>query len=236
MSQAIDIILPCYNPGKNWHVELLDFNKVASKIYNIHYIIVNDGSTNGFLKESIDLLKEAGVAHKLVSYEVNMGKGFALRKGVLSSTRDTVIYTDIDFPFTNQSTLRMIDMLMTNQYDVLAGNRSEAYYQKKMSFFRIYLSKTFRLFLRKMVKLRITDTQCGLKGFTLRGKEEFLKTRINRYLFDFEFIYNCHRNTEIKLAAVEVELKNNVVFSKMKPKIVLQETINLLNVIWFKRR
>lgn len=77
----------------------------------------------------------------------------------------------------------------------------------------------------------VTDTQCGLKGFNQKGKDMFLQTKINRYLFDFEFIYNVCRNKSLQYQTVEVQLKENVVFSKMKFKILLQESFNLIKVL-----
>lgn len=81
--------------------------------------------------------------------------------------------------------------------------------------------------------MKVTDTQCGLKAFNSKGREQFLKTKINRYLFDFEFIYRCGKNKSMRITPVPVELKPNVEFSKMKIKILLQETFNLFKVILF---
>ena len=72
--------------------------------------------------------------------------------------------------------------------------------------------------MRKVLSMPVTDTQCGLKGFNKKGREKFLATTINRYLFDFEFIYaSCH-DPAIKTGTVSANLKNNVVFSNMKIK------------------
>ena len=81
--------------------------------------------------------------------------------------------------------------------------------------------------------MKVTDTQCGIKAFTEPGKKMFLTTNINRYLFDFEFLYTCSKTNTIKIQPVNVALKPNVVFRKMKPKILVQETINLFKVILF---
>ncbi len=78
----------------------------------------------------------------------------------------------------------------------------------------------------------VSDTQCGLKGFNTNGKEIFLKTTIDRYLFDFEFIFQCSRKKSILLKTVPVQLKDNVVFSNMKLKILMQESLNLIRVLF----
>ena len=84
--------------------------------------------------------------------------------------------------------------------------------------------------------MSITDTQCGLKGFNKTGKEKFLSTTINRYLFDFEFIYKVCKNKNLQIVPVEVQLKENVVFSKMRLKILAQESLNLISILFFKNK
>jgi len=181
----------------------------------------------------LPVLKSEGIDVTYISYPENKGKGYALRQGVKASKNEYVIYTDIDFPFTNNSVMDVIDKILGGGSDVVAGNRDAMYYRNKMSFFRKLLSKSFRFILKHLLRMKVTDTQCGLKAFNAKGKEEFLKTRINRYLFDFEFIYRCGKNNSIRITPEAVELKPNVEFSKMKLKILVQETFNLFKVILF---
>ncbi len=233
MNKDIDIILPCYNPHANWYTELLKFNKYVEGKYKLNYILVNDGSSNAELSNALPHLGSEHINFRVISYEVNKGKGYALRQGVLASNSNYIVYTDIDFPFTNESVVKIIEMILNNEADVVAGSRDAQYYRNKMSFFRKILSQSFRFILKRMLRMKITDTQCGLKAFNSKGKTEFLNTKINRYLFDFEFIYRCGKNTAIKIVPLPVELKPNVIFSKMKFKILVQETWNLVKVVVF---
>ena len=236
MPVSVDIVLPCYNPGNKWPLELISFNESAKALYDIHYILVNDGTQGNKLQTQIQELKNEGINITCLSYQENKGKGFALRHGIKTTKNDIVLYTDIDFPFTNQSTLNLLQKLSSGNYDVAVGYRNEAYYQKKMSGFRIWLSKSFRFFIRYFLNMSITDTQCGLKGFNKTGKEKFLSTTINRYLFDFEFIYKVCKHKNLQIVPVEVQLKENVVFSKMRLKILAQESLNLISILFFKNR
>jgi glycosyltransferase involved in cell wall biosynthesis len=227
----IDIVLPCFNPGPKWQNELSQFYKLSSDFYQLHFIVVNDGSTSSGIKEQIDWLNQQNIPITYYHYQTNKGKGHALRYGVNKATAPHVIYTDIDLPFTNQSMLLLLITLVKGKSDVVLGHRNDQYYKKKMSGFRKVLSLTFRFFLKKILRMPISDTQCGLKGFNQKGKTIFLQTKINRYLFDFEFIYNVCHTSGMLYEAVEVELKENVVFSKMKAKVLMQETVNLLYVL-----
>jgi glycosyltransferase involved in cell wall biosynthesis len=205
---------------------------VARKKFELQFIIVNDGSRSDRLLTQIEDIKQAGIPLIFHSYEQNRGKGFALRTGVATSEATFIVYTDIDFPFTTESTLALIETLVAGNVDVVAGYRSQAYYLSKMSFFRKVLSRSFRFFLKRILRMPVSDTQCGLKCFNTIGREIFLKTTIDRYLFDFEFIFQCSRKKSILLKTVPVQLKDNVVFSNMKLKILMQESLNLIRVLF----
>jgi glycosyltransferase involved in cell wall biosynthesis len=235
MPVPVDIVLPCFNPNTTWHRELISFYNYARRSYALNFIVVNDGSPGNKISEQLEELKRESIPVQYISYSKNKGKGFALRKGVAVSTADFVIYTDIDFPFTDQSTLDLIACLTGNTYDIVAGYRDGNYYQKKMSGFRRALSKAFRFFIGDLLKMPVTDTQCGLKGFNKRGREKFLATTINRYLFDFEFIYTACRDKSLRIYTIQARLKDNVVFSKMKVKILVQEAFNLMYVLLFRK-
>lgn len=236
MNPSIDIVLPCFNPGNKWQEALIMFHDAAKDKYRLHFILVNDGSHNAVsILQQVDFIKENGVLIDYMGYDKNMGKGYALRYGVMASKSKYTLYTDVDFPFTNESMLRVIHVLIDETYDVALGYRAENYYKDTMSFYRKVLSRTFRWFIKNILKMSITDTQCGLKGFNEKGKKKFLATSINRYLFDFEFIYTTGKDKSVNMKPVEVKLKDGIAFSKMRLKILIQEIFNLLRVLLFQK-
>lgn len=233
MQKSIDIVLPCFNPNLNCENQLLNFYFSAKELYNINFIIVNDGSTEKTIFQIVQSLQLKNISLQFITYNKNMGKGFALRKGIAASKNDFVVYTDVDFPFTNISMLSLILTLVNDKCDVVVGYRNNFYYNNNISFFRKLLSKSFRFFSKKILKMKISDTQCGLKGLNKLGKIKFLKTKINRYLFDFEFIYLSSKDKSLLIESIPVSLKENIIFSKMKFKIILQEIFNLFKVLFF---
>jgi glycosyltransferase involved in cell wall biosynthesis len=229
--QKIDIVLPCFRPEKEWYSGLQEFYQKFGSNYDLTIYVVNDGWNSISLKTDVDKLLILDIPVKMISYDLNQGKGYALRQGVAQTTADHIVYTDIDFPFLPESVNKIILCLTNENADIAVGYREGDYYKNDFSAYRKILSKTFRFFLRNILKMPITDTQCGLKGFSVKGKELFLRTTINRYLFDFEFIYMASRTDKYKLVAVPVTLKDNVKFSKMKLKVLIQESANLFKVL-----
>ena len=117
---SLDIILPCYNPPQNWAENVIQvFNEIQSRLkeVNINLIIVNDGSSTMDWNE-IEKIKNTISQFVNISYEVNKGKGYALREGIKTSNADICIYTDIDFPYTTNSFIKIWEVLKNNNTDI----------------------------------------------------------------------------------------------------------------------
>ncbi|MEQ9423156.1 MAG: glycosyltransferase family 2 protein [Cyclobacteriaceae bacterium] len=225
-----DLVLPCYNPSKNWHQNIVEWwGRIHHIDSSIHFklILVNDGSTN-ISSHQIEFLKEHIPTMDYVWHKQNKGKGFAIREGAKSSKNDYLIFTDIDFPYTLQS-FKDVMLSLKSGSDVVLGFREDDYYVK-VPIIRKLISKVFRFFLETVLKWPITDTQCGLKGFSKEGKSLLLTTTIDRYLFDVEVIKKAVEQKDLKINPVTVSLRDGIEFSSLSPKILLREIGNLFKV------
>lgn len=232
---TLDIILPVYNPLAGWEGIIIQrFLSLENQLpeHQVQLIIVNDGSSKMDEADSVEKLKKNIPNLQWISYKANKGKGYALRSGVTASDADYIIYTDIDWPYTEQSMLGLFKEL-TSKADAVIGIREESYYTHLPPARR----RIFR-FLKKMnarfFKLKVSDTQAGLKGFRKNVKDIFLSTTINRYLFDLEFIHLLSKNDDLVIKPFPVALGPGITFSKMNRKILLQEGMNFLKV-WLRR-
>jgi hypothetical protein len=76
----------------------------------------------------------------------------------------------------------------------------------------------------------VKDTQSGLKGFNQKGKEVFLKTHINSFLFDMEFVVLASRRKDLRLAKIQVHVRDGISFSQMSWKTIKQELLSFQNI------
>jgi glycosyltransferase involved in cell wall biosynthesis len=226
----VSIILPCYNPVKNWAENvLLHFSQLKKEMPALELIIVSDGNlNNNFTDEKPEQLFNSHSNIKIISYPNNHGKGYALREGVKAAKGEIIIYTDIDFPYSRESFLRLHTELVKGQTDVAVGVRSKEYYTH-LPKARVIISKFLRFLIRKFLRIPTDDTQCGLKGFNQKGKDIFLQTSIHRYLFDLEFIFLSARN-KLSIKTVPVELREGIQLTSMRWKILLQESVNFVKI------
>ena len=191
--------------------------------------VVNDGSTSGVSAESETLLRTQIPALQWIAYVTNRGKGFALREGLRRSSAEHVIYTDIDFPYQNQSMVDVVHALLHHQSDLAVGVRDAAYYTQ-IPPSRRRISRLLRQVNKILFGLKISDTQCGLKGMNRTGRDLFLNTTIDRYLFDLELIMLASRRKEVTVRPVVVHLAPGVSLSSVPASLLIKELGNLLRL------
>jgi glycosyltransferase involved in cell wall biosynthesis len=227
----LDIIQPCYNPLPDWEKSVwLHFQEVVKLLpgLTINLIIVNDGSLKNVTDDAVNFLKERMTNFQFISYAPNKGKGYALRKGIEASKGNIQIYTDIDFPFELIHIKEAYDLLTTGA-DIVSGVRKKNYYQT-LSPQRLLASKMSQLLNRLFLKLPFNDTQSGIKGFNRKGRMIFLRTNIDRYLADTEFLALAAKTKRIKLVPLEVSLRDGIILSKMSFKTFMRELGNFARI------
>lgn len=230
--QHISLVLPCYNPPLNWEkVVVACVDSIEKKGVALSVIIVVDGAKINVVPEQLTFLKERIGNIEIIDYPINRGKGFALRKGVEKVKTDFVIYTDIDFPYTEESFFAIYNGLLEGN-DVVLGHRGQSYYEKT-PYFRTLISKFLRWTLKIFLRLPTDDSQCGIKGFNSVGAAIFLDTQIDRFLFDLEFIKLASKR-KVKIQKQNVTLKPDVVFSAVNLSILFGESINFFKVLFRK--
>lgn len=213
----IDIVLPCYNPELGWEYTVVDkYSKLKELCKDLQFslYIVDDGSSKGFTKTAKEyIIKKLPETH-ILSYPNNKGKGYALRTAVSYCASEYILYTDYDFPYTIESMYNIIQYLQKGT-DVVIAERGEDYY-KILSFTRSILSKITKALNKYIFKMKHIDTQAGLKGFNRKGRDLFLSTQINSYLFDWEFVYLCEKQLSLEIKNVHVYLRDNIHFSAIR--------------------
>lgn len=192
-------------------------------------MIINDGSDNDIAQECEQCQKNIE-SLTILQIEKNQGKGYACRLGVTSIDAQFYIYTDIDFPFTAQSFYQIINLWNAEKTDVILGVRDQAYYDS-IPGQRKFISRTLRWTNRKIMRLKTADTQTGLKGFSKNARSAFLSTKINRYLFDLEFIKKISKRDDLSIHTVDVKPKSNIQMKNLNVQTMGLEIIDYLKII-----
>jgi len=201
----ISIIIPSYKSAKILANQLPGLiSHLNAKQYNYEIIVVDDGSMDE--GETENVAKKLNC--KFFGNPKNLGKGGAVKNGMLMATGDIRIFTDADIPFEYKNLDSFIEYLQTKDYDIAIGDRTlpESTYFTEISNKRKLGSNIFTFIVGRFITTGVFDTQCGLKAFKKNiAIDLFEKTKIFSFAFDVELIYIAlKRNYDIKKLPVNL--------------------------------
>lgn len=192
----LSIIIPCYNEGNKLIDNIKKVNNYMSnlKVRGYEILIVNDGSKDNTFEIGERIAKEYPNVRN-IGYEINRGKGGAVKEGILQSKGDWIIFMDADL----STDLSAIDKVLQEQqkYDVIIGSRrhKESNLVKPQNFPRRFVGKTCSILTNLIIPLHISDTQCGFKAFNGNlARNIAQKQTLNGFAFDVELLYIAKLN------------------------------------------
>lgn len=185
----LSIIIPVFNSASFITDTLQKIEDYIDKKGDIELIVVDDGSTDN-TKSLIEQFALNRPHITTLYLPQNKGKGFAVREGIRAARGQYIAFTDTDLPYGLTILDSMLNILeKDHDMAMLYGSRSHvaSIYKKGYSLFRKIGRYFFSYFIRFMVSLEVSDTQCGLKMITKNFAEAVLKkVTIDRFAFDVE--------------------------------------------------
>jgi dolichyl-phosphate beta-glucosyltransferase len=183
----ISLVIPVYNVDSKIVDLLHDIGSILEPISQLYeLIVVNDGSddnTTGILENEVKVNPYLTV----ISYSTNVGKGYAVKTGIMHSKGNIVIYIDGDGGIDPSQIPFYINEL--EKYDLVIASKRHPLSNVTSTLSRRFLSRIFKLLVLISTGLKIKDTQVGLKA----GNGDILRTiftlvNITRYAFDVELL------------------------------------------------
>jgi len=187
----LSIIVPCYNESKDI---IKNTEIIKEKLKELHQdyelILVNDGSKDN-TKEVIESIP--GV--RALSYDVNRGKGGAVKYGIEAATGDYVLFMDADLSTDLEAIKRVTDL--ADQYDMIIGSRhaKDSVIKKKQPALRVFIGWCCRQLVNMKFHFNFKDTQCGFKAMRSDvAKKIVAKQQVTNFAFDVEYLYIAKLN------------------------------------------
>lgn len=189
----ISLIIPMYNESSIVNDALDTFGSyMKERFSDWELIFVDDGSVDG-CGEAVKKASASNERIKLISYQPNRGKGYAVRQGMLAASGDIAVFTDCDNAYGTDVIGRIYDMFENSEAGVIVGSRNmDKTGYDGYTFIRKVASKTYIKVINIIAgfgKYGLTDSQCGFKGFRNdAAKKIFSKCEVDRFAFDLEAI------------------------------------------------
>ncbi len=193
----LTIIIPCYN-------EKYTIKKLIEKILDLNLskqiILIDDCSTDG----SLEIIKSfEKKIDKIIFHKTNMGKGAAIKSCSNFIIGDLVVIQDADLEYEPNDLLKMYEILIKNNHDVIYGSRvlGKRRYKNNTGFtsvFRIFANHFLTVISNLFNNQKLTDAHTCYKMF----KTSVFK-RITLKENDFSF---CPEVTT-KLSNLKIDIK-----------------------------
>jgi glycosyltransferase involved in cell wall biosynthesis len=214
MPPKLSIVVPAFNEGARLGVTLpkilthLNVSSAKSEL-----ILVDDGSDDDTAEIAERAFAEAGaVETRVLRYEKNRGKGYAVRMGLLAASANIALFSDADLSTPMTEIGKLVDPIRRGDSDLTFGSRA---LDRKLigvhqPWRREQGGRIFNLIVRVATGLPFWDTQCGFKAFRMSVCRPLIEAaRIDRFGFDVELLYLAHL-AKLRLREIPVRWDHNV--------------------------
>jgi glycosyltransferase involved in cell wall biosynthesis len=186
-SPELTVVLPAFNQAGTIAANLREILRLLDGAgLEFEMVVVSDGSLDATHAQA-RTLKDPRV--RVLRYDRNMGKGYALRTGSAEARGRYVAWLDSDLDLDPTLLTDFVGRARRDGLDIVVGSKrhpgSEVAYPLRR---RVY-SWLYQQLVRAMFALNVRDTQVGMKLFRREVLDEVLPVvLVKRYAFDLEML------------------------------------------------
>lgn len=185
--KLLSLIIPVYKQEKIIADNIRNLDKTLSTLpYKYEIIVVVDG----FLDKTFEKAKSVKSKNiKVLGYEENKGKGYAVKYGMLKAKGDIVGFIDAGMDINPATIPLLLDLMSFHDADIVVGSKLHPESRVNYPFTRLVLSWGYRTLTEFLFGLAVRDTQVGLKFFKKKvAKDVFRRVVVKQFAFDVEVL------------------------------------------------
>lgn len=185
----LSVIVPAYKQEKTIKKDLENIDitlREGLKDYDYEIICVVDGFLDNTFKEA---KKAKSNKIKLIGYENNKGKGYAVRYGMVRSKGDLVSFLDAGMDISPKGIMMLMAHMDWYNADIIVGSKRHPVSRVNYPLFRHIFSIGYHFGIKLLFDLPLTDTQSGIKIFKREVIKKILpRLLVKRYAMDIEML------------------------------------------------
>lgn len=208
-TNLVSIIIPAFRQDKTIVRDLRRIEKVLSQLrHDFEMIVVVDG----IIDKTYEYAKRLESAHiKVVSYDKNRGKGFAIRYGFVRAKGDIVGFIDSGMDLNPNGLSMLLEHFEWYGADIIVGSKRHPVSKVNYPLDRKIISHLSQIFIRLLFGLNVRDTQVGMKFFKRKVLEKVLpRLLVKQYAFDIEILTVAHSLGFKRIYEAPIELNWNM--------------------------
>ena len=230
----MSIIMPAYDEGEHIYKNLLEVADIVRPLVERYEIIcVDDGSHDDTAgqAELASAQNENIHIHKVMS---NQGKGYALRIGTMAANGDYIMFLDSDLDLSPSTIVDFLNVMDEKGVDIVIGSKLHPNSKINYPAVRRFISYGYYLFIRILFRLKVRDTQTGMKLFKAEViKPVMKKILVKRFAFDVEILSIINRQGyKIADAPIILEYGRSVRWGRINLKTIFSVLFDTLIIFY----
>jgi glycosyltransferase involved in cell wall biosynthesis len=185
----LTVVVPVYNGGEGVVGNVEAIGAVVREGLpheEVEVIVVSDGSIDGTAER---LLETRGEGLRVIHYDRNLGKGYAVKAGSLASHGRWLALVDADLDLDPSSIPSYLALAQRDDLDFAIGSKRHPGSVVTYPRTRRVASWCYQQLNRLLFRLDVRDTQVGLKVFSRRVADDVMPlVLVKRFAFDLELL------------------------------------------------
>lgn len=186
----LSVIVPAYKQERTIKKDLKSVDFILKtglpQNYDYEIICVIDGHLD---KSEREAKKVKSSKIRVISYEQNQGKGYAVRAGMKEARGELVSFLDAGMDISPKGIMMLLAHLQWYDADIIVGSKRHPVSRVNYPFLRHVLSFGYHWMIKLFFDLTLRDTQSGIKIFKREVVEKILpRLLVKRYAMDIEML------------------------------------------------
>jgi len=233
---GLTVVMPAYRQAKTIAEDLSRvIGVLASANLDFEIIVVVDGYLDE-TRETASAIADSEPRVRVLGYQTNRGKGYAVRHGFESARGDLVAFLDAGMDIDPKALIRAVVAQRTARADVVIGSKRHPMSVVSYPTIRRIYSGGYQLLTRLLFGFDVHDTQVGMKLFRREVIEAVApRLLVKRFAFDVELLAVAHLLGYRRFVEVPVTIVHDGFTSSVRLRSVFEMLWDTM-AVWYRAR
>jgi glycosyltransferase involved in cell wall biosynthesis len=230
----LSVVVPVYNGGAEIVENVAVIRAAVTERVeegDFEVLVVSDGSIDGTDEMLLAARSEVGI--RVVHYDRNLGKGYAVKLGTLASTGRWVAIVDADLDLHPAGIPVYLETAIQDDLDFAIGSKrhpdSVVHYPRS----RRVASWCYQQLNRALFQLDVRDTQVGLKVFRAEIADEVVPLLlVKQFAFDLELLAVARALGYDRVREMPVRLDYRFTGSAVRSSAVVRALVDTVAIFY----